>query len=76
MRLLHKDVSLACQLAREVQVPMRLTNMALMELTEALNRGWGGRDSRVGSLLQQERAGIDPIKVAPDKIKAVMEKDG
>ncbi|MEA2777396.1 MAG: 3-hydroxyisobutyrate dehydrogenase [Acetobacteraceae bacterium] len=75
LRLLHKDVSLACQLAREVQVPMRLTNMALMELTEALNRGWGARDSRVGSLLQQERAGIPPITVAPDKIKAVLDSD-
>jgi 3-hydroxyisobutyrate dehydrogenase-like beta-hydroxyacid dehydrogenase len=75
LRLLHKDVSLACQLARDVQVPMRLTNMALMELTEALNRGWGGRDSRVGALLQQERAGIEPIAVAPDKIKAVLAKD-
>jgi 3-hydroxyisobutyrate dehydrogenase len=75
LRLLHKDVSLACQLAREVQVPMRLTNLALMELTEALNRGWGARDSRVGALLQQERAGIPPIAVAPDRIKAVLEKD-
>ena len=75
LRLLHKDVSLACQLAREVQVPMRLTNMALMELTEALNRGWGARESRVGSLLQQERAGIAPIAVAPEKIKAVLASD-
>ncbi len=75
LRLLHKDVTLACQLAREVQVPMRLTNMALMELTEALNRGWGARDSRVGSLLQQERAGIPPIAVAPEKIKAVLESE-
>lgn len=75
LRLLHKDVTLACQLARDVQVPMRLTNLALMELTEALNRGWGARDSRVGSLLQQERAGIPPIAVAPDKIKAVLESD-
>lgn len=75
LRLLHKDVTLACQLAREVQVPMRLTNMALMELTEALNRGWGARDSRVGSLLQQERAGIPPIAVAPEKIKAVLAAD-
>lgn len=72
LRLLHKDVSLACQLARDVQVPMRLTNMALMELTEALNRGWGQRDSRVGALLQQERAGIEPIAVPPDQIKAVL----
>lgn len=75
LRLLHKDVALACQLAREVQVPMRLTNMAQMELTEALNRGWGQRDSRVGMLLQQERAGIDPIAVPPDAIKAVLESD-
>ena len=75
LRLLHKDVSLACQLAREVQVPMRLTNLALMELTEALNRGWGARDSRVGSLLQQERAGIPPIAVAADKIKAVLDSN-
>ncbi|HEY4043565.1 MAG TPA: NAD(P)-dependent oxidoreductase [Rhodopila sp.] len=75
LRLLHKDVTLACQLAREVQVPMRLTNLALMELTEALNRGWGGRDSRVSSLLQQERAGIPPIAVAPEAIKGVLAAD-
>ena len=75
LRLLHKDVSLACQLGREVSVPMRLTNLAHQELTEALNRGWGQRDSRVGALLQQERAGIPPIQVSPDRIKAVMEKD-
>src|SRR6201996_7343491 len=75
LRLIHKDVSLACQLARDVQVPMRLVNMTLMELTEALNRGWGQRDSRVGSLLQQERAGIPPIAVAPEKIKAVLDSD-
>lgn len=74
LRLIHKDVSLACQLARDVQVPMRLTNMALMELTEALNRGWGQRDSRVGALLQQERAGIPPITVPPEKIKSVLEQ--
>ena len=74
LRLIHKDVSLACQLAREVSVPMRLTNMALQELTEALNKGWGHRDSRVGALLQQERAGIEPIKVDPARIKTVMDK--
>lgn len=75
LRLLHKDVSLACQLGRDVGVPMRLTNLAHQELTEALNRGWGSRDSRVGALLQQERAGIPPIAVPPEKIKAVFESD-
>ena len=73
LRLLHKDVSLACQLARDVSVPMRLTNLAHQELTEALNRGWAQRDSRVSMLLQQERAGIDKIAVPPDKLKAVLD---
>ena len=74
LRLLHKDVSLACQLGREMSVPMRLCNMALQEMTEALNRGWGGRDSRSFMLLQQERAGIAPLAVPAEQIKAVMEK--
>ena len=26
---------------------MRLTNLALQEMTEAMNRGWGARDTRV-----------------------------
>jgi len=76
LRLLHKDVTLACQLAREVSVPMRLTNLAHQELTEAMNRGWSQRDSRIGALLQQERAGIPPIAVDPAKIKAVIDSDG
>jgi len=75
LRLLHKDVSLACQLARDVNVPMRLTNLAHQELTEALNRGWAQRDSRVSMLLQQERAGIDKIAVSPDRLKAVLDAD-
>src|SRR5881394_2478102 len=75
LRLLHKDVSLAVGLGREVGVPMRLANLALEELTEALNRGWGQRDSRVGGLLQVERAKIDPPKVDPDKIAAVLAND-
>ena len=75
LRLLHKDVSLACQLARDVGVPMRLTNLAQLELTEALGRGWGSRDSRVGMLLQQERAGIDKLAVPLDQVKAVLERD-
>ena len=75
LRLLHKDVSLAVGLGREVGVPMRLANLALEELTEALNRGWGQRDSRVGGLLQVERAKIDPPHVDPAKIAAVLAND-
>ena len=57
LRLAHKDVTLATQLAREVGVPMRIANLTLEEMTEARNRGWDDRDSRVAMLLQEERAG-------------------
>ena len=52
---------------------MRVANLAQAELTEALNRGWGQRDSRVLMVLQEERAGVD-IKVDPEAIKAALEK--
>ena len=44
LRLAHKDVSLATGLGRELNVPMRLANLALADLAEGLNRGWGDRD--------------------------------
>jgi 3-hydroxyisobutyrate dehydrogenase len=72
LRLLHKDVSLAVGLGKEVGVPMRLANLALEELTEAMTRGWGQRDSRVGMLLQVERSGIDQPKEDIDKINAII----
>jgi 3-hydroxyisobutyrate dehydrogenase-like beta-hydroxyacid dehydrogenase len=72
LRLAHKDVTLATALGREVKVPMRLANITLEEMTEALNRGWGDRDSRVAMLLQQERAGVE-IKVPPAAIKQVLD---
>jgi len=66
LRLAHKDVTLAAQLGREVGVPMRLTNLALEELTEAMNRGWDAKDSRVAMLLQEERAGVKLNETAED----------
>jgi 3-hydroxyisobutyrate dehydrogenase-like beta-hydroxyacid dehydrogenase len=75
LRLLHKDVGLAVGLGREVGVPMRLANMAYEELTEAMNRGWGARNSTVGQLLQVERAGIEPLAADPKRIAAVLDAD-
>src|ERR1700675_772721 len=59
LKLAHKDVALANALGRELGVPMRLCNLTLAEMTEAMGRGWGGRDSRVVMKLSQERAGVD-----------------
>ena len=75
LRLLHKDVGLAVGLGREVGVPMRLANMAFEELTEAMNRGWGTRNSTVGQLLQVERAGIEPPAVDPKQVQAILDTD-
>lgn len=70
LKLAHKDVRLCVELARELGVPMRLANLTLEEMTEALNRGWEGRDSRVAMLLQEERAGVD-IQIPMEEIEAV-----
>jgi len=75
LHLAHKDVSLATSLGRELNVPMRLANLALEELTEAVNRGWSERDSRVAMLLQEERAGVT-IKVEKERIQEVLRQDG
>ena len=75
LRLAHKDVSLATALGREIGVPMRMANLALEEMTEAMNRGWGNRDSRSPMILQLERAGVE-IAVDKDDIRAALERDG
>jgi 3-hydroxyisobutyrate dehydrogenase len=75
LRLAHKDVTLATALGRELHVPMPMANLALDELTAALNRGWGDRDSRSAMLLQQERADVQ-IAVDTERLKASIERDG
>ncbi len=75
LKLAHKDVTLATELARELGVPMRIASLTHAEMTEALNRGWGERDSRTPMLLQEERAGVE-IKVPPEAIQAVLKRDG
>ena len=47
LKLAHKDVGLATALGRELGLPMRICELAYAEMTEAMNRGWAGRDSRI-----------------------------
>jgi 3-hydroxyisobutyrate dehydrogenase-like beta-hydroxyacid dehydrogenase len=74
LKLAHKDVSLATALGKEIGVPMRLANMTLEEMTEALGRGWAGRDSRVVMKLQEERAGVT-IAVEPEQLRAALARN-
>ena len=74
LKLARKDVDLAVSVGREFDVPMRLANLALMEMTEAINRGWGDRDSRVAMLLQEERAGVE-VRVDVNELNAILEAE-
>jgi 3-hydroxyisobutyrate dehydrogenase len=73
LKLAHKDVRLATELGREINVPMRIANLAFAELTEAMNRGWGNMDSRVAMVIQRERAGVE-IEVPAEAIEAIHAK--
>jgi 3-hydroxyisobutyrate dehydrogenase-like beta-hydroxyacid dehydrogenase len=75
LRLAHKDVTLATELGREQGVPMRVANLALADLTEALNRGWGERDSRVAMSLQEERSGIQ-VRVEETRLREAIDQAG
>jgi len=72
LRLAFKDAQLAMQLARDCGVPMRLCNLTAQDMTEALNRGWGDRDSQSFLLLQQERAGVPPFTMSEDEVQRVL----
>jgi len=50
---------------------MRMCSLAHAEMSEALARGWGGRDSRVVMVLEQERAGIE-IAVDAEQLRAAL----
>jgi len=73
VNLAHKDVSLALELARECGVPMKVGEIALRELKEAIDRGWGNRDCRVAMVVQEERAGVSPRVSAEDLRDALRE---
>ena len=74
LRLARKDVDLALAVGREYDVPMRLAQLTLQEMTEAVNRGWGHRDSRIAMLLQEERAGVE-VRVDEATLNAVLEEE-
>jgi 3-hydroxyisobutyrate dehydrogenase len=69
LRLAHKDVTLAMELANECKVPMRIGAIALQELEEGMRRGWSERDCRVTMTLQTERAGGVDVHVPPEKLR-------
>ncbi len=66
LKLAHKDMMLALDLARDCAVPMPMAERAYEDFTAALERGWGDQDSRSPMRLQLERAGVQIMESADD----------
>lgn len=72
VRLAHKDVTLALQLAHDCGVPMKVGRIALEELAQAMARGWAERDCRIAMTLQEERSAVS-VRVAPAELEKVLD---
>jgi 3-hydroxyisobutyrate dehydrogenase len=72
VRLAHKDMSLAMELAAAEGVPMKIGQAALDELAAAMQRGWSDRDCRVAMTLQEERAKVS-VRVARERLHDAMD---
>ena len=57
--LSHKDVSLALELAEEMDAPLEMAEKAKLVIEEGMSRGWGAKDNLSTFMLAEERAGIE-----------------
>jgi 3-hydroxyisobutyrate dehydrogenase len=71
LRLAYKDFTLALDLARELDVPMKQAEAAYTDYTEALKRGWGDFDSRSPMQLVNQRAGVT-IQVSAEEVQKTL----
>jgi 3-hydroxyisobutyrate dehydrogenase len=71
LRLAHKDLTLALELAKELGVPMKQAGVAYEDFTAAMERGWAEQDSRSPMRLQNERAGVKIKESAEDVAKTL-----
>jgi len=72
VRLAHKDVTLALQMARDFGVPMKIGEIALGELAQCIERGWAERDCRVAMTLQEERADVS-VRVPAQQLQGILD---
>lgn len=74
LSIYSKDMTLATELGRDLNVPMRFANLALGEYTEAMSRGLSAQDGRIAMTLALERVGV---KVAedPETIEEILCRD-
>jgi 3-hydroxyisobutyrate dehydrogenase len=73
LKLAHKDMTLARELAHELGVATPLADLTYADMTEALGRGWGDRDGRSAMHLPLERAGVTVAETA-EAVKTAQER--
>lgn len=74
IELMQKDVALALELGREMDVPMRMCAVVGQDLSEAMNLGWKDRDSQSLLELQRQRAGAPEVRISAEDLKAAMQR--
>ena len=75
LRHARKDMAVAIELGGELGVPMDLTAATMIKLEEAMERGWGDRDSNSHVKIQQEKAGIEVPPVEKSVLAAIVARD-
>ena len=74
LSIYYKDMMLATELGRDLNVPMRFANLALGEYTEAISRGLSDQDGRIAMTLSLERIGLK-VAEAPEAIEDILRRD-
>ena len=74
LRLAHKDLRLAMEMGRELDVPMRYAEVAFDDFSAAMERGWADRDSRSPMQLANERAAVS-FRVSAEDVKKELAGD-
>lgn len=59
LELMAKDVRLANEIGRSMQVPLLLGNLTEARMIEGLNRGWGKKRGEIIGEIQQEISNVD-----------------
>lgn len=73
LELANKDLRLALELADQLDVSMRCAQVAQDDFTEALERGWGRRDSQSPLELVNERANVS-IKLSAEEVQEILDR--
>ena len=58
LALSRKDMGLATELGREMDVPLPVANLVEQFSVQALNRGWADKDAMITFQIQEETAGV------------------